>query len=107
MDVQGNGAGEARQFYNVADFIADLWAGKLGAPARPAERLSLATPVILRNGVLAVVSGHSTASCTSYRISWYDRVHLVVRHKWVERGSFEVTGLAAEAVGDFPPASAA
>ena len=85
-----DGAGEAQPFYNVADFLADLWAGKFGEQHVRPERLPLSTPVKLGNGVLAVVSGHSTASCTSYRISWYDRVHLVVRHKWLERGAFEV-----------------
>ncbi|MEO8391500.1 MAG: hypothetical protein ABI700_00770 [Chloroflexota bacterium] len=82
-----------KTFYNVSDLIADLKGGKF-TPSQPAERLPLTTPVILRNGVSAVVSGHSTASCTSYRVSWYDRVHLVVRHKWMERGAFEVISTA-------------
>ena len=46
--------------------------------------------VLALAAVLAVISGHSTADCNSYRVSWYDRVHLVIRHKWLERGAFEV-----------------
>ncbi|MEO8392500.1 MAG: hypothetical protein ABI700_05860 [Chloroflexota bacterium] len=51
----------------------------------------------LRRGQLAVISGHSTADCNSYRVSWFDRHIWQVQHKWVERGAFEVTGLAASA----------
>jgi len=69
------------------------------------SRLPLATPVRLCNGVEATISGHSTASATSYRVSWFDRWFWRVHHKWVERGDFEVTGSAAAA--DNSPASAA
>ena len=67
------------------------------APQR-AERLPLATPVLLCNGVSAIISAYSTADCHSYRVSWFDRRTWSIRHKWTDRQNFEViTGAASSA----------
>ena len=66
------------------------------APQR-VERLPLTTPVLLCNGVSAIVSGHSTADCNSYRLSWFDRRTWSIRHKWTNRQNFEVIGAASSA----------
>lgn len=58
-------------------------------PSQPTERLPLGTPVVLANGVDAVISGHSTADCNRYRVSWFNRQIWQVQHKWIERGSLQ------------------
>lgn len=78
-----------RKFYNVSDFIDDLKNGAF-TPSKPIERVPLGTSVFLCNGVEAAISGHSTCDCNSYRVSWFDRKYWTVRHKWVQRGGFEV-----------------
>ena len=75
MDVQGN---EAQTFTQH-------------------NRLPLSTPVLLCNGVLGVISGHSTADVNSYRVSWFDRRSWSKRHKWTDRANFEVIGAAENA----------
>lgn len=77
--------------------VREGWAWHMGHPqqrewAFPAKphRLSLGTPVRTRSGISGVISGHSTADCNSYRISWFDRRLWCIRHKWMERGNFEV-----------------
>lgn len=54
------------------------------------ERVPLSTRVFLCNGVEALISGHSTCDCNSYRVSWFDHRHWAIVHKWVGRGAFEV-----------------
>jgi hypothetical protein len=66
---------------------------------KPVERVALGTPVQLWNGIEAIVSGHSTCDCQSYRVSWFDRHFWRVCHKWINRSCFEVAGKqTAEAV---------
>jgi hypothetical protein len=75
-----------------------------------AERVPLATPVTLCNGVQAFISGHSTADCNSYRVSWFDRHYWQARHKWTDRVNFEVVQTSlpgSAAVADNVPVSAA
>lgn len=91
--VSLNGVGEAREFYNVADFLADLWAGKLGAPARPVERLALDTPVSVPClNIEGIIDGLSTCDVNHYRVRFFDRRVWCVRQKWVTRGVIEVIG---------------
>lgn len=86
-----NGVGEARQFYNVSDFIADLRGGKLGAPARLAERIPLDTPVRVEClDIIGIIDGHSTCDCRHYRVRYFDRKTWRVRQKWVTQGVIEV-----------------
>ena len=76
--------------------VAEAVGAQPAAPQR-AERLPLTTPVLLCNGVSAIVSGHSTADCNSYRVSWFDRRTWSVRCKWTDRQNFEVIGAASSA----------
>lgn len=55
---------------------------------KPLERVALGTPVQLWNGIEAIVSGHSTCDCNSYRVSWFDRHVWQARHKWINRSCF-------------------
>jgi len=57
-------------------------------PSTPVERVALGTPVLLWNDTPAIISGHSTCDCNSYRLSWFDRHFWQVRHKWVHRSCF-------------------
>ena len=82
--------------YVSADGLEAVEEAQQVAPQR-VERLPLATPVLLCNGVSAVVSGHSTAACHSYRVSWFDRRTWSIRHKWTDRQNFEVIGAAENA----------
>lgn len=85
------GAGEGQHFYTVADFLADLWAGKFGAQhARPA-RLALDTPVSVPClDIEGVIDGLSTCDVNHYRVRFFDRRVWQVRQKWVTRGVIEV-----------------
>jgi hypothetical protein len=54
----------------------------------PGERLPMATPVLVRIGreiVLAVVSGYNANDMQRVRVSWFDTVDRVVRHKFVDQ----------------------
>lgn len=61
------------------------------------ERLPLATPVKLWNGVEGVVSGHNPNDASRYRVSWFDTHFWAVRHLWTERHCFDVMGEVAVA----------
>lgn len=55
-----------------------------------APRLPLTTPVLLRNGVTAVVSGHNPNDSRRHRVSWFNTRLWRVEHKWLDRSCFEV-----------------
>lgn len=84
----GSAVARARQQYQINPV----------APFQHPERIALGKAVRLCNGVNAVISGQSTCDCNSYRVSWFDRHFWQVRHKWVERGAFEVAELKSAPV---------
>lgn len=60
------------------------------------QRLPLSTPVMLRNGVSAVVSGNNPNDVNRLRVSWFDTHFWVVRHLWTDRVCVEVLPTALE-----------
>lgn len=60
-------------------------------PAKPVERVPLSTPVMLYDGVEAVVCGHSTADCNRYQVTFFNRRLWRQEFRWIGRSKFEVT----------------
>lgn len=67
--------------------------------AAPGKRLPLSTPVRLRSGETGVISAYNPNDSQRYQVSYLDRHFWQVRHKFYDRGCFEVIGVAASATG--------
>lgn len=89
-------AAEEAPFAWDAPAVPEL--GTLDAPEPEylPQRLPLTTPVLLRNGVSAVVSGNNPNDANRVRVSWWDTHFWVVRHLWTDRVCVEVLPTALE-----------